>query len=117
MRTPQGDSNRLGSLSTRRPGTAITRPTEDHLSQRLHDQRPGTAITRPIGNRLLALGSSAAKLESDHLEWKSTYKYNLSDLHLEFKLRNSFTVCERSGIYGRTSKPSGDCNRVRQWDW
>ena len=58
--TPQGDSNRLGRLSTRRPGTAITRPTEDHLSQRLHDQRPGTAITRPIGNRLLALGSSAA---------------------------------------------------------
>jgi len=41
-------------LSTPRPGTAITRPTEDPLSQCLHDQHPGagTALTRPIEDRL-----------------------------------------------------------------
>src|SRR5699024_12032256 len=56
----QCGSFRVGRLRTRRPGTALTRPTEDHLSQRLHDQRPGTALTRLIENRLLARGSAAA---------------------------------------------------------
>src|SRR5690625_7443040 len=37
-KTPQ--EVRDGRLKTRRPGTAITRPTEDPLSQCLHDQHP-----------------------------------------------------------------------------